>query len=552
MSSLTDQSAKFIRRYHRRMKLSKKIIVNAGLLKAGKSSLLNAMVGKKQFATDVIRATVENQREETDEYIFLDTPGLDAKTEDTNIALEGYADADLILFVHNIQEGEFSQTEIDSIWRIASLFGEPPYFFQSSILVLTHKDQEEEHLDETRAKIKKQCKDLFGTVFARECCVDSISYMKGLEEGKKLLIQDSGIEELKTALKELSAASGGLWCGRMRKEQQTLISEVSGQIGNLEKNMPSTDNREANLKNAKASIQQIASRAICEISQKEINVSGPRNTTYRYLGNAQNWERYQSESSAQSAGRSAISEAIGKISSFVQSDGLNYIEQVEKYVFPSGKVVEYRNYLSSRYDAMRAVAEHAGLILKTPFQVTLKRSQDSTSSILKVAWSFSQNNSSYDLDSAKNKVRWASFSSSSYYADRYSCNLIINEHEETEWVPGLFGSYLGAHDRTVTKYSYNVSGALDDVASDASDIINEAISEAKSAVYPAFKKMKDDLCEQFRQITNRIIYEMDAAIQAESNKSAALQQKASQMQNEVEELKDIRTKLTALKNEGLA
>ena len=74
MNSLINQSSEFIKRYEERRCLKKKIIVNAGLLKAGKSSLLNALTGKRQFATDVIRATVKNQKEETDKYILLDTP----------------------------------------------------------------------------------------------------------------------------------------------------------------------------------------------------------------------------------------------------------------------------------------------------------------------------------------------------------------------------------------------------------------------------------------------------------------------------------------------
>ena len=72
VNTLAEQSSRFVEQYNRRQKLSKKIIVNAGLLKAGKSSLLNALTGKNQFAADVIRATVENQRVETDQYILLD------------------------------------------------------------------------------------------------------------------------------------------------------------------------------------------------------------------------------------------------------------------------------------------------------------------------------------------------------------------------------------------------------------------------------------------------------------------------------------------------
>ena len=95
------------------------------------------------------------------------------------------------------------------------------------------------------------------------------------------------------------------------------------------------------------------------------------------------------------------------------------------------------------------------------------------------------------------------------------------------------------------KYSYNVSSALDDVASDAADIINDAIRDAKSAVQPVFRKMKDDLCEQFRQIANQIDREMDAAIQVDCNRSETAKQKAVEFEQEIQEL---RTAHDALRN----
>lgn len=494
--------------------------------------MLNALTGENQFATDVIRATVENQRVETDEYILLDTPGLDATDEDTGVALKGYEDADIILFVHNVQEGEFTQTEIDSIRQIAELFGELSYFFQKSVLVLTHKDQDEEHLEETEAKIQEQCTEIFGTVFAQVFCVDSVGYMKGLTENKKLLMQDSGIDDLKAAVKELADTTCGLWQGRMFKGQRKLISEINSQIRALQKEMPVIDSKESALREAKRSILDMKISACQKISKEKIDVSGPRSTTYRYLGDARDWQRYSSESSARSAGKSAISKAIDKMGYAVRSDGSDYIEKVEKYILQSEKMTEYRNYLMSRYEAILAVAENVGVTTKAPFKITLKDFR---------------NNVGYELDSAKSRIRYPSFSSAEHYANSYSCNMDIDEHEETEWVPGLFGSDFGAHDRTITKYSYNVSGALDDVASDAADIINDAIRDAKSAVQPAFQKVKDDLCFQFRQIANQIDREMDAAIQVERNRSETAKQKAVELEQEIQELETARNALQNLK-----
>lgn len=530
MNSLINQSSEFIKRYEERRCLKKKIIVNAGLLKAGKSSLLNALTGKRQFATDVIRATVKNQKEETDKYILLDTPGLDARNEDTNAALEGYVDADVILFVHNIQEGELSQTEVDSIWQIIDLFGEPLHFFKNSILVLTHKDQEEEHQEETKAKIEKQCKDIFDMTFARVCCVNSVSYMKGIEEKKKLLIQDSGIEELKVALRKIADSSCGLWRGNVYCEQQKLIQKINGEIRKLEKGIPPTDNRESLLKNVKSKIKDIEYQACNKISQEKISVS--RSGSYRYIGWAQNYKEYTSKSSARSAGREAIAKTIDETRSKVRSDGLNYVEKIEKYILPSGKMTEYRKYLMGSYETIRQIAEKEGVMIKTPFQINLKDFREQKK---------------YALEAARDNVRYPSFSSAERYADRYECNLEIDEREDTEWVSGLFGSDFGAHFRTVTKHSYNVRGALDDVANDAADIIDDSIDKAVSAVYPIFYEIQDDLCDQFRQIVDKINCEIDETIRSAHNEAIARQQRASQIKKKVDELQNVYRKLEKLK-----
>ena len=105
--------------------------MNAGLLKAGKSTLFNALLGERVFESDVIRATVKNQKREAEGYFLLDTPGLDANAQDTKEALTAYAKADAIVFVHNLQEGEFNQVEIDSIEQIGSLYGDKKAFFKN-------------------------------------------------------------------------------------------------------------------------------------------------------------------------------------------------------------------------------------------------------------------------------------------------------------------------------------------------------------------------------------------------------------------------------------
>ena len=46
-------------------------VTNAGLLKAGKSSLFNALAGREFFEMDVIRATVRNQQVEDSRQLYF-------------------------------------------------------------------------------------------------------------------------------------------------------------------------------------------------------------------------------------------------------------------------------------------------------------------------------------------------------------------------------------------------------------------------------------------------------------------------------------------------
>ncbi|MGM9517435.1 MAG: GTPase [Acidaminococcus sp.] len=58
-------------------------IINAGRMNHGKSSLMNAVLGKEAFKVADIRQTIKNQYEEYQKNVFLvDTPGLDANSED--------------------------------------------------------------------------------------------------------------------------------------------------------------------------------------------------------------------------------------------------------------------------------------------------------------------------------------------------------------------------------------------------------------------------------------------------------------------------------------
>ena len=180
-------------------------IVNAGLLKAGKSELFNAISGKQFFETGVVRTTIENKKLDLDNYVLIDTPGLDANFEDSKMAFDGYKDADIIVFVHNAVDGELNKIEIESIKEIMKLFEDSKVFFDSSILVVTHVDQlqNEEEEEQILNIINHQIKKLFKDEFLYTIGVDSMSCVKGLKENKNLLVKSSNIFNLKFMIEEI-------------------------------------------------------------------------------------------------------------------------------------------------------------------------------------------------------------------------------------------------------------------------------------------------------------------------------------------------------------
>jgi tRNA U34 5-carboxymethylaminomethyl modifying GTPase MnmE/TrmE len=175
-----------------------------GLVKAGKSSLLNMLSGHiedEYFKTGSVRTTRLNSELETDRYILVDTPGLGIDEDDTRQAFEGLDGADVILFVHAPQ-GELDQEEIDLLSKIKDAFGEETE--RRLILVLTQLDKDQDGaLDCIRHSVLQQLQDFIGV---QPLCyqVSNTRYRKGACESKAALMQKSGIPALAEHLEMLS------------------------------------------------------------------------------------------------------------------------------------------------------------------------------------------------------------------------------------------------------------------------------------------------------------------------------------------------------------
>ena len=173
-------------------------IAAVGLLKAGKSSFLSAITQQpERFKSGVIRTTIQNQVHNDDFFSWIDTPGIDDTEQETATAFAGLKNADLVLFVHNLKQGELDLSEMQFIQQCVA---QDSNFLQRLMFVLTHVDDvDEQAAIDIQQAIKKQCLDKLKHK-ANLFIVSSPRYLKGIAEQKQLLIQRSNIPALQEFL----------------------------------------------------------------------------------------------------------------------------------------------------------------------------------------------------------------------------------------------------------------------------------------------------------------------------------------------------------------
>ena len=208
-------------------KPSKPVVVAWGLMNAGKSYLLNMLtehIDNEYFKTNDFRETAEVKKFETDDFIFLDTPGLDASTEDNLTAIQGVGEADIVLFVHQLQ-GELEAVEIEFLQNLVDSFGE--YASDNIIIVLSKVDKEDGN------KVLQQCDIYIG--FEPKCiAISNTVYKAGAEKNIEGLIKNSNIGSLHQLLQQLSASVQGVREERQLQQRQQVIDQLKAEREELE------------------------------------------------------------------------------------------------------------------------------------------------------------------------------------------------------------------------------------------------------------------------------------------------------------------------------
>lgn len=199
-------------------------IVACGMLKAGKSSLLNNLVGSLDdalFPVDIVRATIKNKEFTHEGICYVDTPGLDANLKDTEEAQKAYVSADMLLFVHSA-ESELIQQEIQWLHSLQKMH---THLEQRVLLVLTNIDRSGNNLNRLKKKINGQIKNALGfnlPIYE----IDNKAYKKSFMPGKGALRQLSGIDHFRMAIKHMQKTTLANAATEQKEKIQQLLVDI--------------------------------------------------------------------------------------------------------------------------------------------------------------------------------------------------------------------------------------------------------------------------------------------------------------------------------------
>ena len=183
-------------------------IVNTGMVSSGKSSLFNTLINStdEYFPTGAARTTTRADFFDCNNISYIDTPGIDVRSEDDALAFSTIMEADIIIMVHNIRTGPLNRSEVEWLERIVAGMNSLEICQSRLVFVNTWKDTREK--DDDYADIVSEVKNkVFGIVGA-EIPYFEVSvrkYQNGIAKNKDVLITNSGIQEIKSFLVQYAA-----------------------------------------------------------------------------------------------------------------------------------------------------------------------------------------------------------------------------------------------------------------------------------------------------------------------------------------------------------
>lgn len=215
-----------------RSKKEKVKITCAGIYNAGKSSLLNALTDGYNFKVGDIPTTATIDTYRTNKYQYVDTPGLNANKYDDKTAKEAFKDADMILFVSNMQNGGLNAAESEYLKQLANTLGGMDILEKQVVFVMSNLHQvEDDSVQKIITEHKKMIHLALGFEPKKICVYDAMTYQEGVKQNEQVLIDLSGIPALKAEIERhcqsLSSISEELYQQRITEKKKKLIADVN-------------------------------------------------------------------------------------------------------------------------------------------------------------------------------------------------------------------------------------------------------------------------------------------------------------------------------------
>lgn len=209
-------------------------IVNTGMVSSGKSSLFNVLVDyleEEYFPTGAARTTTVADYFDYENISFIDTPGIDVRNEDDELAFNTIMEADLIMMVHNIRTGPLNRSEVEWLTKIVGRMQNSEMCKARLMFVCTWKDTREKDEDYINiiTDVKKQILNITG-IEIPFFEVSVKKYMNGVAKEKEMLKINSGIPELKIFLKEYAKEYLMKKTEMDSREMKILLSEIREQL----------------------------------------------------------------------------------------------------------------------------------------------------------------------------------------------------------------------------------------------------------------------------------------------------------------------------------
>lgn len=205
----------------------------AGIYNSGKSSLLNALTGGEHFKVGDVPTTSSIDEFEYCGVVYVDTPGLNANNFDNETAQRAFKDADVIIFVSNMQNGGLNAAEAEYLKELSRILGGKDNLKKQTLFVMSNLHQidegsaqkiVDEHKKNIQAALEFTPDDVIITY-------DAVTYDEGTKTNELALIDASGVnrlrQELGKKITQTKNASGELRDKRILEKQAALAESLT-------------------------------------------------------------------------------------------------------------------------------------------------------------------------------------------------------------------------------------------------------------------------------------------------------------------------------------